>query len=245
VQLQNRVLESEFVAEGQTELAQRNRFELRADLGSRAHIGIDNHAVAMRLRMVACHAFHQRAGIVQVIVRDDRDDCLAFHWCRCILSARILTDRPTMHRSRYVPLPDALRASLFLPLATTGRAGLPAVQAFGLLKLPSPGRERLELAQRLVQRGAAPAEASYRSGLFSPYEWRLVQAALAGGDPTLTYHRLATRYEAAVNRRRKFRSKMVFPLVTLVIGLFVMPLPGLAGGQVTPGVYLWRASAPL
>lgn len=143
------------------------------------------------------------------------------------------------------PLPVSTRADLFAHLATLEKAGLPAVQAFALLRLPAGASTRLDSTRKLLARGIDPATAGQRSGLFSEIEASCVRAALAAGSPARTYRRLAESYAERVRLAASTRSNMMVPLFVLAIALFVRPLPDLVGGSLSAGGYLLQGMWPL
>lgn len=143
------------------------------------------------------------------------------------------------------PLPVAARADLFAHLAAMEKAGLPADKAFALLRLPGAGGARLDATRMLLSRGVGPASAGQRSGLFSDLEASCVRAALAAGSPASTYHRLAALYAERVRLAASMKSNMMVPLLTLVIALFVRPLPALVAGSLSAGGYLLQGLWPL
>ena len=154
---------------------------------------------------------------------------------------RPLTTMPNTTR----PLPLATRADLFAHLAAMEKAGLPTDKAFALLRLPGAEGARLDAARKLLARGIDPATAGQRSGLFSDLEASCVRAALTAGSPASTYRRLADLYAERVRLAASMRSNMMLPLLTLVIALFVRPLPALVAGSLSAGGYLLQGLWPL
>ena len=147
------------------------------------------------------------------------------------------------------PTPPALplqdRADLFAHLAAMEKAGLPPDKAFGLLRLPGKGQERLTLARRLLARGNNPAAAGRTSALFTPLEASLVDAALATGSPAASYLRLADTYCTRASQLKRMRSRMMLPLAMLTAALFIGPLPALFSGALSAAGYFWQALRPL
>jgi len=143
------------------------------------------------------------------------------------------------------PLPLAARADLFAHLAAMEQAGLPADQAFALLRLPGPGRARIEQARKLIARGADIADAGLRSGLFSQFETRCVRAALHAGSPLVTYRRLAASHAERVQLASTFKARMLMPLLVLFIALSLRPLPALMTGTIGLSHYVAQVSLPL
>ena len=125
------------------------------------------------------------------------------------------------------------------------KSGLPADKAFSLLKLPGAEQKRLVEILKSLARGMDIATAGVKSGLFTPFESRLLRAALNAGSPASTYHRLAETYAAKAQQAAAIKSRMRLPLVVFVIALFVQPLPTLVAGSLSMGAYLLHVLRPL
>lgn len=143
------------------------------------------------------------------------------------------------------PLPIAVRALLFQHLAAMEKAGLPSERAYALLDLGPGWRARQVSYQRLAARHVPPETAGLNSGLFTPFDARLLAAAFAAGSPQLTFERLAAFYAAKVAQGMQLRSRLLLPCVVLLLSLLIGPLPALFKGSLSMGGYLWRALAPL
>jgi general secretion pathway protein F len=143
------------------------------------------------------------------------------------------------------PLAWQVRADMFAQLAVMEKAGLPAQQAFALLKLPAQQQARVNAMRRLLGRGATVAKAGRQSGMFTELEAGLIGAAIEGGSPAPTYKRLADFYTTRANQARTVKSRLALPALVLLVGLFTRELPALFADSVTPGQYLWHALRPL
>jgi general secretion pathway protein F len=145
----------------------------------------------------------------------------------------------------FSPLTLAIRAQLFAHLAAMEKAGLPPEKAFSLLHLSPRGQTRLAATRKLLARRADIAAAGLRAGLFTPLEAALLHAATSAGSPALTYHRLAVRYALLVRQRGQLRSRCILPLLLLLAGTFIGPLPRLVAGALSFAGYLWQVARPL
>ncbi len=143
------------------------------------------------------------------------------------------------------PLPYQIRADLFLHLSTMERAGLPTMKSFSSLRLPGAYQVRVDNTRKLLARGAEPAAAGQRCGLFTPMEAALLKAAFAAGSPAPSYRRLADNYEIRVAQARQIRSRMAMPIMVLVLALFIQPLPLLILGTITTRAYLMQVFSVL
>ena len=143
------------------------------------------------------------------------------------------------------PLSFQLRADLFNSLAAMEKAGLPAATALGAFRLPGTAQARLEKLRKLVSRGMDVATAGEKSALFTPLEVSLLRAALYAGSPATTYRRLADRYSQQAQQIATIKSRLLLPLLVLIIALLVQPLPSLVSGAISGGGYLVQVLRPL
>ncbi|MES2949301.1 MAG: type II secretion system F family protein [Pseudomonadota bacterium] len=143
------------------------------------------------------------------------------------------------------PLPSRVRADLFAQLAAMEKAGLPADRAWSLLKVSQVPMARLQAVQQTLARGGNPASAAQNAGLFTPLEGNLVRAALAAGSPAQAYQRLADTCAQKAHNEGAIRSRMVLPFATLVLALFIQPVPQWVAGTLSTGAYLAQVLRPL
>ena len=134
------------------------------------------------------------------------------------------------------PMKFNVRADLFSQLATMEDAGLPFDNALGLVHLPPRERPRLAGTHKWIRLGIA--EAGLRGGLFTSIEASLLRAAAASGSPSRAYHLLSDHYARRAARTKVMKSRMMLPVVMLVIAVFIRPLPNLVAGTLTWGRYL-------
>lgn len=145
------------------------------------------------------------------------------------------------------PLTRAQRAILFRALSRLQDAGLPADRAIAAMSdLLGPGHaHRFRGMSAFVSRGASLAEAGSRFGLWSARDRRLIRLAERGGTLARAAAALADAYEYRARLSGKLLSRMTLPLLVLVLGLFLLPLPALVGGDIAAVEFLWRALGPL
>ncbi|MES2298471.1 MAG: type II secretion system F family protein [Pseudomonadota bacterium] len=145
----------------------------------------------------------------------------------------------------FAPLPYRIRADLFAHLGAMEHAGLAPQQAFALLRLPGQSQPRLVKARALLARGDNPALAGLKSGLFTVFEASLLRAALCAGSPAPTYKRLSAHYARKAQQLGLIKARMTLPVATLVLALFVQPLPQLFSGALSLSGAVWHALRPL
>src|SRR5947208_14805423 len=113
------------------------------------------------------------------------------------------------------PMKFNVRADLFSQLATMEDAGLPFDNALRLVHLPPRERPRLAGTRKWIRLGIA--DAGLKGGLFTSIEASLLRAATAW---------------------KVMKSRMLLPVVMLVIAVIVRPLPKRVDGTLTWAVYL-------
>ncbi|MFZ6709828.1 type II secretion system F family protein [Undibacterium sp. TC9W] len=146
-----------------------------------------------------------------------------------------------MKNKPQLALPYRIRADLLQQLAALSHAGIPALQALPMIKLPAQYQSRMVTTLQVVKRGKNLAEAGLQSGLWTPLEAGLLGAALAAGDPTSTYRHLATTYEEKAQQIASVRAGLIRPALMGIMALFIPPLPQLIAGTLSTAAYLWHA----
>jgi general secretion pathway protein F len=140
------------------------------------------------------------------------------------------------------PMKFNVRADLFSQLATMEDSGLPFDNALRLVHLPPRERPRLAGTRKWIRLGIA--DAGLKGGLFTSIEASLLRAAAASGSPSRAYHLLSDYYARRAIRTKVMKSRMMLPVVMLVIAVFIRPLPNLVAGTLTWGSYLLKYLLP-
>jgi type II secretory pathway component PulF len=143
----------------------------------------------------------------------------------------------------FTPMKFDVRAHLFSQLATMEDAGLAFDKALGLVHLPPREWPRLARTRTWIRLGIA--DAGLKGGLFTSIEASLLRAAAASGSPSRAYHLLSDYYARRAIRTKVTKSRMMLPMVMLVIAVFIRPLPSLVAGTLTWGSYLLKYLLPL
>jgi len=149
----------------------------------------------------------------------------------------------TMLGDTLTPMKFNVRADLFSQLATMEDAGLPFDNALRLVHLPPRELRRLAGTRKWIRLGIA--DAGLRGGLFTSVEASLLRAAAASGSASRAYHLLSDYYARRAIRTKVMKSRMMLPVVMLVIAVFIRPLPNLVAGTLTWGGYLLKYLLPL
>lgn len=146
-----------------------------------------------------------------------------------------------------------VRAFCFTKLTTLEQAGIPLLQALPIAAKESPPslKEQFARLQVLLQRGEPLAEAGRRSGLFLPWEARLISVAVESGHLEATFARFAEHYTTHAQRQRQLGARFTLPVavlvlvLALVLAIFVAPIPALFQGEIGIVGYLLRTLLPL
>jgi general secretion pathway protein F len=138
-----------------------------------------------------------------------------------------------------IPLNLEQLALLFAQLKRLEASGLPAVQAFEILikseiKLKKP----LALMQQQLSAGRPISEAGFKAGIFNDTHKTLIQAGESSGRLADVYGQLASYYTGLSSRVKKIKSRLIFPVLVLIIALFVQPLPDLIASKISGFDYL-------
>lgn len=131
---------------------------------------------------------------------------------------------------------------LFLQLAQMESAGIPALEAFGLLaKTDAAIRIRILHLQARLKKGKSIAESGYEVGLFNENLKTLIHAAESSGRLAEIYRKLAAYYGNLSVRIKKVKARLLLPTLTLIIALLVQPLPALVSTDISIGQYLQQS----
>ena len=146
---------------------------------------------------------------------------------------------------KLAPLPYQVRAELYTQLAQMEINGLPFERALAMVKLQTVAQPRVAIMSGHIARGADPAQAGEKSGVFTRLEARLIRAALSAGSPGNMYKRLATFYSARAQQLATVKSQLALPAAVLVTALLVQPLPALVAGRLSLLGFVWGVAKPL
>lgn len=138
------------------------------------------------------------------------------------------------------PLPAYVLADMYAQLARLEKSGIPTTQALSLLaqaKNPSGQRAKVALAQ--LKRGKSLAMAGIQAGLFVGIEGELLKLADASGTHEAIYTQLARTYTEKASYLRKIKTRLIYPILLLILSIFLQPLPELIGGGLSLTQYLF------
>lgn len=137
------------------------------------------------------------------------------------------------------PLSAEQLGTLFTQLKQLEAAGLPVFQAFAILtQTDAKLKQPLARMQQQLTAGKPISEAGFRAGIFTESHKTLIHAAESSGKLSEVYDQLAKHYTALAKRIKKAQSRLHFPALTLIIALFVQPLPALVTSQISGFEYL-------
>lgn len=137
------------------------------------------------------------------------------------------------------PIKTEHLAQLFLELWQLEEAGVPSIEAIGILKNQSHCfKNQLNQLHQRLKSGNSIAESGFNIGLFNETQKNLIHAGETSGCLSTVYKQLANYYGEKSTRERKIKSRLYLPVFVLAIALFVQPLPELVGSQITAVEYL-------
>jgi len=99
-------------------------------------------------------------------------------------------------------------------------------------------QQRLGIFRHGLVEGQPVFQAGLASGLFLPWEARLVQAAEVSGKLAESYTALARRHAGRARRGDRLRRGMALPLAVFVLAVLVAPLPALLLGTISLDRYV-------
>jgi len=128
---------------------------------------------------------------------------------------------------------------LFQQLAQLESAGIPIAVAVGLIKTKDANlQKRLTHMQQLISAGASVASAGFKLGVFNHTHQTILSAAENSGKLAEIYQQLATYYANKYSRNKKIKSRLYLPAVTLLLALFIEPIPLLVNSTISVETYL-------
>jgi type II secretory pathway component PulF len=144
-------------------------------------------------------------------------------------------------------LDSKLRSLLFVQLAQTGKAGLPLRNTLSILeeKAGKSARAGFSEFQREIAAGSDVAQAGLTSGIFLPWEFRLLRAAESSGKLPESYADLSRRYANRARRMSKLKNGLSFPITIFVLMVLLAPLKALYFGEISVVAYLTRTMGSL
>lgn len=139
------------------------------------------------------------------------------------------------------------RAELFESLWRLSDAGMAPERMLttAAASFEQPVRGALIRAAVLVRGGTPLSGAGARSGLLSSRDERLLRVGEQGGNVEAILRRLADHYRRRTSRLRRLKAKMMYPVIILILAIFVLPVPLVFQGAIGPGGYLLRTVIPL
>ncbi|MGR9012600.1 MAG: type II secretion system F family protein [Gammaproteobacteria bacterium] len=137
------------------------------------------------------------------------------------------------------PLNTEQLAALFTRLRRLEASGLSVLQTFTILtQSKTELKKPLTTMLQQIKSGRSVSEAGVKAGIFNDTHKTLIHAAESSGRLTEVYGHLADYYTGLAGRINKVKSRLYQPGLTLIIAMFVQPLPDLIGSKITRLDYL-------
>lgn len=136
------------------------------------------------------------------------------------------------------------RANLFAKLAQSEKAALPVLDSLEILSASADQllSQRLTRFRNCANSGQDIPESGLRSGIFLPWEARLLRAAEVSGKLAESYAALGKRYASHARRSSRLKSSLIFPLLIFVMMVSLAPLPALLRGEISGQWYLLQSA---
>ncbi|MDM8566880.1 type II secretion system F family protein [Candidatus Halobeggiatoa sp. HSG11] len=133
-------------------------------------------------------------------------------------------------------LPPQDLANIYSQLARLEKAGMPITNAIELLTTGEAGK-RAELTLKYIKRGKPLSEAGAKSGLLVGLDITLIKVAEASGKNAEIFQQLAQFNADKASQARRIKSRLILPIIMLVLAIFIQPIPDLFLGKTTVGGY--------
>lgn len=144
-----------------------------------------------------------------------------------------------MQNNNKQTLSTSALADIYLQLSRLEEAGLSPHQTFGLLKKTDQNIQgRIQKLQQYLALGRSIAESGVKAGVFNTSDKDLLTAGESSGKLGNIYRQLAEYYADKAKLARKIKSKCYLPAITLIIAVFLRPLPALISGKMSGLGYL-------
>ncbi len=142
-------------------------------------------------------------------------------------------------RKLLVPLSANALADVYLQLSSLEQAGLSVQQTFDLLKNTDQKiNGRIQQLQKYLKLGRSIAESGVKAGVFNASDKDLLTAGESSGELGNIYRQLAEYYTGKAKRARRIKSQCYLPAITLIIAVFLQPLPALITSKISGLDYL-------
>lgn len=144
------------------------------------------------------------------------------------------------------PLSANTSADIYLQLSSLEEAGLSTQQTFDLLKKTDQKIQgRIQQLQKHLKLGRTIAESGVKAGVFNTYDKDLLAAGESSGKLSNIYRQLAEHYAGKAKRARRIKSQCFLPAITLIIAVFLQPLPALVTSEISGMDYLLSSAGLL
>lgn len=134
------------------------------------------------------------------------------------------------------------KAQFYQKLHTGVKAGLTLQQIIDGQLLPASLAGKAAGLKRRVDKGASFADAFKCAGLVAPWEAQLIHIGESSGSLETVCARLDDFFSTKVKQLQYIRGKLVYPVVTVLIAITVLPLPALVAGALTPAAYIVQSA---
>jgi type II secretory pathway component PulF len=137
------------------------------------------------------------------------------------------------------------RASFYQILHRGIKSGLTLQQVLAAGLLPPSCEAVVPRLQQEIEKGASLTRIFTVTGIVSSWEADILNIGETSGRLEAVLSRLDNYFTQKVSQLRQLKSKLIYPLLTLLFAITVLPLPDLASGALSMSRYVAQTGAGL
>lgn len=137
------------------------------------------------------------------------------------------------------------KAQLYNQLQQGLKAGVPLERLLTTEMLPKPFLPHARRLLRNTQEGRPLSFGLRVTGIIKPWEEQLLVIGEEGGRLPTVLRDLADFFETRRRQLGTLKGKLVYPVLVLIAGIILQPLPALARGEISEGAYTFGVAVKL
>jgi type II secretory pathway component PulF len=137
------------------------------------------------------------------------------------------------------------KAQLYNQLQQGLKAGVPLERLLSAEMLPKPFLPHARRLLRNMQEGRPLSAGLRATGIIQPWEEQLLAIGEEGGRVPTVLRDLADFFETRRRQLGTLKAKLVYPILVLIAGILLQPVPALARGELSPSMYAFGVAIKL
>jgi type II secretory pathway component PulF len=125
------------------------------------------------------------------------------------------------------------------------KAGVPMERMLAAEMLPKPFAPHARRILRNLEEGRPLSAGLRATGIIKPWEEQLLIIGEEGGRVPAVLRDLSDFFETRHRQLSTLKAKLVYPMLVVIVGILVEPLPALARGEISSTAYTFTALAKL